>query len=165
MNPLNVLSNHVIAEVMQNPHSGQKSLHALQSFQPGDVIHPFRAKEVHNSPSYLTVQVDTDRHILLDPDFLQYINHSCDPNVFFDTSSMFLVALKEINAGDELTFFYPSTEWQMAQPFSCNCGMANCIGEIKGASHLPDEILKQYRLTDFIQQQLQLHGRSGKARA
>jgi hypothetical protein len=163
MNPLNVLSNHVIAEVMQNPHTGQKSLHALQSFQPGDVINPFRAKETLSSPSYLTVQTDVDKHIMLDPVFLQYINHSCEPNVFFDTSSMFVIALKELRPGDELTFFYPSTEWHMVQPFRCNCGTASCLGEIRGAAHIPADLLKNYRLTDFIQQQL--HERTRKARA
>ena len=163
MNPLNVLSQHVVAEVMQNPISGQKSLHSLQYFQPGDVINPFKAKETHSTPSYLTVQVDTNKHIMLDPVFLQYINHSCDPNVFFDTTSMFVIALKEIRPGDELTFFYPSTEWHMAQPFACNCGTDRCMGQIRGASHIPEEILSKYRLTDFIQQQL--HERTRKARA
>lgn len=163
MHSLNVLSNHVIAEVMHNPISKQNSLHALQSFQPGDVISPFSAREILVAPTYLTVQVDTNKHILLDPLFLQYINHSCDPNVFFDTSSMFLIALKEIQPGDELTFFYPSTEWKMAQTFQCNCGSPLCIGEIMGAADLSPDIISKYRLTDFIQQQL--HGRTGKARA
>jgi SET domain-containing protein len=40
---------------------------------------------------------------------MQYINHSCDPNVAFDTTAFKLVALKDIKAGDELVFFYPST--------------------------------------------------------
>jgi hypothetical protein len=163
MHSLNVLSNHVIAEVMHNPISQQNSLHALQSFQPGDVISPFSARETLSTPTYLTVQVDANKHILLDPVFLQYINHSCDPNVFFDTTSMFLIALKEIQPSDELTFFYPSTEWKMAQTFQCNCGSHQCIGEIKGAADLSADIISKYRLTDFIQQQV--HGRTGKARA
>ena len=163
MNPLNVLSQHVVAEVMENPGSGQKSLHSLRSFKKGDVINPFSARETTSSPSYFTVQVDVRKHILLDPLFLQYINHGCDPNVFFDTTSMFLIALKNIRVGDELMFFYPSTEWHMVQPFECNCGSPKCLGIIKGASHIPEGILKRYRLTDFIQQQL--HERTRKARA
>jgi hypothetical protein len=67
---------------------------------------------------------------------------------------MQLVALKEILEEDEMTFFYPSTEWEMTQSFTCYCGSSNCIGEIKGASFLPENVWKQYRLTDFIQQQL-----------
>jgi hypothetical protein len=102
----------------------------------------------------LTVQIDIGKHITLQPEFLQYINHSCEPNVFFDTTTMHLVALKKILQQEEMTFFYPSTEWEMVQPFNCYCGSVNCLGTIKGASFLPKDIWKQYRLTDFIQQQL-----------
>ena len=67
---------------------------------------------------------------------------------------MKLVALREIEYDEEMTFFYPSTEWQMTQPFNCYCGHVNCLGQIKGAAFLSEDVWKQYRLTDFIQQQL-----------
>jgi hypothetical protein len=67
---------------------------------------------------------------------------------------MQLVALRELNPGDEMTFFYPSTEWKMTQSFNCYCGSSNCLGDIRGASYLSDDVTKQYRFTDFIQQQL-----------
>jgi len=104
------------------------------------------------TPTYLTVQVGVSKHITLQPEFLQYINHSCDPNVFFDTTAMKLIALKKVNANEELTFFYPSTEWKMTQSFNCYCGSSNCIGEIKGAFYLPRSVRENYRFTDFIQQ-------------
>jgi SET domain len=106
------------------------------------------------------VQVGIDRHIMLQPEHLQYINHSCDPNVFFDTYTMQVIALRPIDEGNEMTFFYPSTEWDMAQPFTCYCGSHRCLGEIKGAAHINGEVISQYRLTRFIQQQL--HDRSNK---
>jgi hypothetical protein len=46
---------------------------------------------------------------MLNPEWLQYINHSCDPNVAFDTAAFKLIALKDVKPGDELCFFYPST--------------------------------------------------------
>jgi hypothetical protein len=64
-------------------------------------------------------------------------------------------ALKEIGPGDELTFFYPSTEWEMAQPFQCFCGTTNCLGMIQGASLMPEQILAGYVLTNFIHRQLE----------
>ncbi|MGK7904081.1 MAG: SET domain-containing protein-lysine N-methyltransferase [Hormoscilla sp.] len=64
---------------------------------------------------------------MLDPDFLQYINHSCAPNVFFDTSDLFLRALSKIEIGEELTFFYPSTEWSMDRQFDCLCQSKDCL--------------------------------------
>lgn len=148
------VSNHVIAERRQKISNNQNALFALQSFQPGEMIAEFSAGTIAAEPTYLTVQVDTGKHITLQPDFLQYINHSCAPNVFFDTTTMQLLALKEIQQEEEMTFFYPSTEWEMTQPFRCYCGSPACLGEIKGAAFLSKNVWKQYRLTDFIQQQL-----------
>ena len=148
-----VLSNHAIAEIWQNAQTNQKSLHAMKPFKPGDVISRFPAGSFSSHATYLTVQVGVNRHITLQPEFLQYINHSCEPNVLFDTTSMRVICLKELNVGDELTFFYPSTEWDMVQPFVCNCGSKDCLQLINGASHLSLKTIKKYRITDFIQQQ------------
>ncbi len=149
-----VISNHRIAERRQKIVNGQNALFSLLAFLPGDEIASFSAGTIAPEPTYLTVQVGEAKHITLQPEFLQYINHSCDPNVFFDTTTMNLVALKPIQPGEELTFFYPSTEWEMTQSFLCYCGCTNCIGEIKGAAFLTPDTVKQYRLSDFIQQQL-----------
>lgn len=148
------VSNHVIAERRQKISNHENALFATQSFQPGEVIADFSAGTIAAEPTYLTVQVGIRKHITLQPEFLQYINHSCEPNVFFNTTTMQLVALKEINAEEEMTFFYPSTEWKMTQSFNCYCGSPACIGEVKGAAFLSKEAQEKYQFTDFIQQQL-----------
>ncbi len=149
-----MLSKHGFADIMQNSVTGEKSLHATAFFDKEETICCFAADQVLELPTYLTVQTGENRHITLDPEFLQYINHSCNPNVFFNTTSMELVALKEIQPGDELLFFYPSTEWDMVQPFDCYCNSSNCLHRIQGAAHLTKTEVARYRLTDFIQQQL-----------
>jgi hypothetical protein len=63
------------------------------------------------------------------------VNHSCEPNVCFNVSSSdakdwHMAAVQDINEGDTLCFFYPSTEWDMASPFECNCAS-------KVRSHIP----------------------------
>lgn len=149
-----IISNHEIAEVRQKSSNQQNALFVLRAYQPGEVIAEFSAGTISAEPTYLTVQVGVSKHITLQPEFLQYINHSCDPNVFFDTTTMKLVALKELRPEEELTFFYPSTEWKMTQRFSCYCGSHQCLGNIKGAAYLTKEAQDKYRFTDFIQQQL-----------
>lgn len=155
-NPLSysVFSSHGFAEVREDHQSLAKSLHSLLEFFKGDVICHFQAAAILRNPTYLTVQTGLDEHIHLKPEFLKFTNHSCDPTVFFDTASMEFIALKDINPGDEFTFFYPSTEWQMAQPFECLCGSDSCLKNIAGASDMDSEVLRGYRLTNFIQQQL-----------
>jgi hypothetical protein len=153
-NVLQLVSNNGFAEVWKNPDTGQNSLHATTAFNAGDVICSFHAGTISDKVTYLTVQIDDDKHITLQPEFLQYINHSCSPTVFFDTTLMQLVCLAEINTGDEFTFFYPSTEWEMVQPFTCYCGSSNCLKVIEGAAHIKEEVLDQYRLTDFIKRKI-----------
>ena len=63
---------------------------------------------------------------------------------------MLLECVNDIEVGDELCFFYPATEWRMAQQFICNCGKPNCVGLIQGAADTPTEVLEKYKLTDFI---------------
>ncbi len=148
------ISNHEIAEVRRKTANDQNALFSLCHYQPGDMIADFSAGTIAAEPTYLTVQVGHGKHITLQPDFLQYINHGCDPNVFFDTTAMQLVALKEIKPGTELLFFYPSTEWKMTQSFDCYCGSPACLGQIQGAAFLSHDAINHYRFTDFIRREL-----------
>ena len=148
-----VESRHDFGDVLLNTSTNQKSLHATVAIAANQVISTFHAGITQSYATYLTVQTGVESHITLQPEFLQYINHSCDPNVFFDTTTFELICLKPLQPGDELTFFYPSTEWDMSQPFVCNCKTTQCLQLINGASHLDQTTLKKYRLTDFIKQQ------------
>lgn len=149
-----VISTHGVAEVRFYLSNHQHALHAIQNFKSGDIISRFSAAAILKEPTFLTVQRSDEEHIHLSPDFLKYCNHSCNPSVFFDTETLEVIAIKDIAIGDELVFFYPSAEWDMAQPFDCFCNSANCLHTIKGARHLPIPIIQQYRLTRFIQQKI-----------
>ena len=82
---------------------------------------------------------------------LAYLNHSCRPNIHLDTTALTLVALQDIAAGSELTFFYPSTEWEMARPFTCRCGQPECLGWVAGAKKVPRDVLNRYALNLHIE--------------
>ena len=138
------------AEIWECTETGEKFLHSCVKFMPGDTIAKLGIKANVEKPNYLTVQIDDTEHILLDPEFLQYINHSCEPNVFFDTTNMVVTCLKKIDVGESMTFFYPSTEWSMEQGFDCLCGTEKCLGKIQGAAHLSPDILKNYKLSEHI---------------
>lgn len=96
-----------------------------------------------------TVQAGATTHLAgIGP--LTFMNHSCAPNVFIDTVDMTVMAIRDIAAGEELSFFYPSTEWHMAEPFDCHCGAASCVGRVAGANSLPDDVLARYVLNQHI---------------
>jgi hypothetical protein len=60
-----------------------------------------------------------------------------------------------LKKGDELTFFYPSTEWDMAQKFECKCGEDVCAGTIGGAKDMEEEVLTKYWLNGHIEELLE----------
>ncbi|KAK0674567.1 hypothetical protein QBC41DRAFT_332686 [Cercophora samala] len=110
------------------------------------------------SPTYATVQCGVDAHLNLNSDLL-YINHSCDPSLLFDTTNLVVLAgPKGLKAGEELTFFYPSTEYSMAQPFDCFCGSAECKGRISGARDMGEEQLRGMFLNAHIRELLGMNG-------
>ncbi len=145
-----VIVSAEIAEIRVDPWQDSRSLYSRRTFKKDELISGFGAKENYHEPTYLTVQLGDGHHIELLPEFLECINHSCDPNCFFDTTRMELVALRDIAEGEELTFFYPSTEWDMNQAFQCGCGSPQCIGMIQGARYLSAERKRRYRFTDYI---------------
>lgn len=141
-------------EVRMNTTTKQKGLFSLHKYCIGEKLVPFTAASIETSPNYLTVQINKNTHIHLNPTFLQFINHSCTPNVFFNTTTMQLECIQNIVPGAEIVFFYPSTEWEIASTFKCHCGSPECILEITGAANTPLDILSKYRLSDYINEML-----------
>ncbi|NEQ55246.1 MAG: SET domain-containing protein [Leptolyngbya sp. SIO3F4] len=129
---------------------GFKSLVAQKNFLPGNCLASFYSLKETSNPSYYSVQVSENRHIQLNPTQLQYINHSCSPNVFFDTQAGEVICIKPIRIGEHITFFYPSTEWDMSNAFSCLCGSERCLGKIQGAKYLSPDSLNRYELSRHI---------------
>ena len=139
-------------EVQECLETGYKSIYATRDLKPFSTLIKFESQKVLTAPSQFTVQVSETQHVQLKPDYLQYMNHSCAPNIFFDTERMVLTTLKHIQSGEQIAFFYPSTEWKMTEPFDCNCGSDNCLQHIGGAAYLSYEDLSKYKLSDFVVQ-------------
>jgi len=61
----------------------------------------------------------------------RYINHSCDPNCEVEKTpdTIWIVALREIPAGEELSYNY-GYDASNYQEHPCNCGAPSCCGYI-----------------------------------
>jgi hypothetical protein len=133
---------------------GQRCLRTTVDVPAGAVIASFADSQRVDEASYLTIQLDHDTHLVLTPNVLECVNHSCEPNVSFDLVRFALIALTPVRAGEELTYAYPSTEWTMTRPFACACGSAQCLGIIDGASTFSAHQLARYPLTPFVRAML-----------
>jgi len=141
-------------ELRENYQGNYKSIFAGEDLVADTILITFGHETIVSTPNRYTIQRSDDEHIFLNPIDLQYINHSCNPNVFFDTQNMELRTLKDIKKGTEISFFYPSTEWKMTEAFDCVCKSDNCLKRIGGASLLSKKVLQQYRLSHHINQKI-----------
>ncbi|KAL8942519.1 MAG: hypothetical protein Q9216_001620 [Gyalolechia sp. 2 TL-2023] len=100
--------------------------------------------------TWSSVEAANGMHIDLNSD-LFYVNHSCAPSLEYDVNKMEVRSSRDrdLHRGDLLTFFYPSTEWHMVQPFDCTCNERGCLGLIMGACELGKDALKGYWLNTF----------------
>ncbi|OGM49267.1 galactose-proton symport [Aspergillus bombycis] len=135
------------------------SARSLVSLPAGAVFAKITTATPGDHDTYTSVATGIGSRIELNSD-LVYCNHSCAPSLVFDMTR-FEVRVAEdrpLAVGDELTFFYPSTEWAMVQPFQCACGagLGKCLGRIAGASQIHSSVLREYWLNTHIQQQLQV---------
>jgi uncharacterized protein len=59
-----------------------------------------------------------------------FVNHSCDPNCETDQidKRIWIIALRDIADGEELTYDYNIYDADPGDPASCHCGAQNCRG-------------------------------------
>ncbi|KAI0163920.1 hypothetical protein GGR57DRAFT_498003 [Xylariaceae sp. FL1272] len=139
--------------VNSRPGEYQAWAQSLVNLPAGAVFARINKVTTAESPTYTSIQTGMGQHVELNSD-LKYINHSCDPTLELDTEAMeFKVARhRPLHRGDVLSFFYPSSEWHMAQPFKCWCGSSNekCLGQIEGAGKMNPEKLRMYHLNPHV---------------
>ena len=129
-----------------------RSLITKQDYKKGELICEIPTEKVVDRANRYTVQIGRDRHTEVGK--LSALNHSCDPNVILDTENLRMIARRDIEQGEELSFFYPSTEWEMDAPFICLCGSSNCIHVVAGARFLPLSTLETHYLNRHIREMM-----------
>lgn len=130
--------------------------YSLVSLPAGSLFAKIKTATPVPKNTYTSVANGADSRIELNSD-LVYCNHSCDPSLVFDMArfEVRVVDHRPLAVGDALTFFYPSSEWDMVQPFQCNCGSgAKCLGMISGSSRIEPLVLSRYWLNDHVVEQI-----------
>jgi hypothetical protein len=124
---------------------------ATQPIAEGQLIHQIRNYRLTHQPTYRSIQIGRDAHIE-ELGVIVYLNHSCQPNTIVDTAALAVYAARAIAAGEELTFFYPSTEWEMDRPFICLCGAPQCVRLVAGAKYLSVDTLSRHFVNRHIRE-------------
>lgn len=89
-----------------------------------------------------SLQVDANEYLHLDG-LGRYVNHSCEPNCGIKDGPM-LVALRDISAGEEITFDYSTTMLERCWEMACECGSPSCRGVVRDFDLIPVSTQIQY---------------------
>lgn len=112
----------------------------------GDIL--FRVNRTREDALSNPDWIGIGRNRWIDPKgVLRFLNHSCEPNVGVVTPEadvVAIVAMREISAGEELTFDYSTTECDPMWEMTCTCGSASCRQVIRSILTLPRARYERY---------------------
>ena len=125
-------------------------LFTSKSFRQGEVVFVMKGPKIHFKPKNKAETMATpnivgiDDGVYMDPcSPYVFINHSCEPNLVAAEDAVSYVALRAIQAGEELTFDYSTSEysdWEMP----CSCGTTDCRRVIRSIDKLPRSVFEKY---------------------
>ena len=123
----------------------KNGLYANQNIKKGVRIIEYKGKIISTKKSDTSSKFDNDKAIYLfninkrydlDGDFkfniARLINHSCDPNceVFGKGLKVWVYAMRDIKAGEELSYDYGFSFDKDYKNYPCKCKSKNCVGYI-----------------------------------
>lgn len=75
--------------------------------------------------------------------YAYYLNHSCNPNSGI-RDKVIIVAMRDIEKGEEITLDYSITEADPYWKMKCKCSDQNCRKIIRSIQFLPEEVYRKY---------------------
>jgi len=91
-----------------------------------------------------TLQIDEDLYLVSTDDGPgDWINHSCAPNTGM-RGQITLVALRDIEAGEEICFDYAMSDGSHYDEFDCACGSSWCRHRIRGDDWQLPQLWERY---------------------
>lgn len=107
----------------------------------GPIIDYNEALRLGDKESF-ALQVGYNAYVYLDVP-ARYFNHSCDPNCGV-RPDLYLVTLREIKEGEELTFDYSTTMLERKWTMQCKCGSGLCRHVVRDFDLIPEHRRNYY---------------------
>jgi hypothetical protein len=103
----------------------------------------------------MSLQIDDNLFLESTMGYDDFLNHSCNPNCYIDFNGIRLTALRPIKAGEELTYNYNTTEYDLVNSeapsfFKCSCDSKDCYEIIKGFKYLKQKEKIKPFLSPFL---------------
>jgi hypothetical protein len=108
-----------------------EALFTVEKLPAGTLVLSFELDplHLHRVPTRYSVQVGKDKHLDTPSALFQWLQHEEEPSLRVDTTeNLNFYALRDLEAGDLLSFNYNTTEWSMATPFTCGLSGTDVSG-------------------------------------
>jgi uncharacterized protein len=126
-----------------------KGVFAARRLELGELVWDYAGEErwIKEIPKRLwryCFQVDYDRYVVPERGSAGwFMNHSCEPNCVIMGRTR-IVALRRIEAGEEVTFDYSTNVGWDGFSMRCRCGSKTCRKVVRSYSFLPDDLKGHY---------------------
>ncbi|MBV6395585.1 MAG: hypothetical protein HFACDABA_01163 [Anaerolineales bacterium] len=134
------------------------SKHEVLAFWGGRIITRDELDPTMPDFSQRVLQVEEELFLFnpLSGDPADCFNHSCDPNAGLSGATA-LIAMRDIAAGEEITFDYAMCDDTDYDEFDCNCGQPHCRGRVTGADWRHADLQERYAgyFSPFIQRKIE----------
>ena len=92
-----------------------------------------------------SIQIDHELYLVSSdtPEPGDMLNHACEPNCGL-VGSQVLVAMRDIEPGEELSFDYAMCDASDYDEFQCLCELATCRGIVTGSDWRKPELQEKY---------------------
>src|SRR5690242_10774540 len=117
----------------------------LISLWGGTILHKSQLDPQMPRFTQRVLQVDEDLYLLTaeEAEPNDCFNHSCEPNLGF-SGQIGLVAMRDIQAGEQLCFDYAMSDGEPYDEFDCFCGSPACRKKISGDDWKLPSLWKKY---------------------
>lgn len=140
--------------VVNAPEKGGHAVQAIEPIAMGEVLTVWGGRVVNAEqaadlgPGFREHNIQIEEGMYLAPlvvdDESDYVNHSCDPNTGL-AGQIVLVAMRDIAAGEEITFDYAMADGDGYDQFPCACGAASCRGEVSSNDWKQPALWERYK--------------------
>lgn len=164
-------------EVRAAPHKGGFAVFARESLQKDELICVWTGRAVtfeqlqRLSPLERSHTLQVEDQVYLAPLGLEeepadFINHSCQPNAGI-RGQISLVAMRPIDAGEEITFDYAMADSTPYDEFDCACGSPLCRGRVTGEDWKRPELWARYEgyFSAYLQKRIEALKREADERS
>ncbi|HKE18986.1 MAG TPA: SET domain-containing protein [Kofleriaceae bacterium] len=132
---------------------GGHGVYAVGAIRRGELLVVFAGSAVEASEipllapdqRRLLLQVEEGLYLLSEVEgWADWVNHCCEPNAGL-RGQVSLVAMRDIQPGEEICYDYAMSDGSGYDDFDCRCGAASCRHRVSGDDWMKEDLWERYR--------------------